>query len=537
MLLNRLLLSSIVLGLAVVLVTAPYLGVVKTSTDNEGSKPAKEHLVIGSIGSPSILNPYFSADSSSSHVESLLFNGLVTFDPQLKPVPDLAESWEVSEDGYNWTFHLRKGVRFHDGKEMTADDVVFSYNIPRTQEYNGPRSSDFEKIKQIRAADRYTVQISLKEPYAPFLSTCTYAILPSHILQNVPIEKMAEHVFNTRAPIGTGPYQFREWKEGQYIKLEQFNDYYQGTPFIRHVYFRIIPDQNAQLIQLQSGGIDMMGIPPTDMTVGQLFEKQGKIRLSSIPSLSYSYIGYNLQNPMFKDIRVRQALTYALDRQLIVDVVLDGQGQVAHTHGSPLSWAYQEDLPHFPYDVVKAKQLLKEAGWYDTDGDGVLDKNGKKFSFVLMTNQGNKTREMVTQIAQEQWAEVGVEVIPRLMEWSAFINDYVETQKFDAVVLGWSLGVDPDPTAIWHSREADGGLNFISYSNKTVDELLEKNTRMMNQQERKKVLVDIQEIIAKEQPYTFLYYTNGIQAFPPSLQGTTPHPAATFYQIHHWSFQ
>jgi len=508
-----------------------------TSVHGAARKGSTDHLVIGTIGSPSLFNPYFSADSASSQVESLLFNGLVTFDEKLKPRPDLAESWDVSSDGYNWTFHLRKGVKFHDGVEFTANDVVFSYSIPKKPGYAGPRGSDFEQIKSIRAVDRYTVQFTLKEPYAPFLSVCAYAILPQHLLKDVPIEKLAEHPFNTKSPIGTGPYVFKEWKDGQFIRMDAYDQFHSGKPTIQHVYFRIVPDQNAQLIQLQAGGIDVMGIPATDLAVGRLFEKQGKIKLVSQPSLAYTYIGYNLQNPLFQDQRVRQALTYAINRQQIVDIVLEGQGQVAHTHGSPLSWAYNEDLPKYDYNPIRAKQLLAEAGWMDTDGDGVLDKDGKEFSFILMTNQGNKTREMVSQIVQEQWAEIGVEAKPRLMEWSAFVNDYVDTKKFEAIILGWSLGIDPDPTAIWHSKEIASGLNFISYRNEQVDRLLEQNVRELDQAKRKEILIQFQKMIAEEQPYTFLYYTNEIRAYPPTLVGMTKHPAAALDQIYRWTYE
>lgn len=507
------------------------------AVSTQGKHQEKDHLIVGTIGSPSIFNPYFSADSSSGQIEALLYNGLITYDPKLQPIPDLAESWKVSKDGYSWTFHLKKGVRFHDGVEVTAQDVVFSYQIPRQKGYSGPRGSDFEKIKSIEAMDRYTVNFTLKEPYAPFLSTCTYAILPAHLLRDVPMEKLAEHPFNTKQPVGTGPFRFAKWEDGQYIELTAHADYFKGKPKIQHLYFRIVPDQNAQLIHLQSGGMDWMSIPATDLAIGKLFEKQGKIRLHSSPSLSYTYIGYNLKLPLFQDLRVRQALTYALDRQSMVDIVLEGQGQVAHTHGSSLSWAYSDDIPELEFNPLKAKELLAEAGWKDTDGDGILDRNGKKFSFILLTNQGNKMREMVSQIVQDQWAAIGIEVKPRLMEWSAFIHDHVETKNFEAVLLGWSLGVDPDPTAIWHSKEMEKGLNFGSYNNPEVDRLLEENTREMDQDKRKQLLVQFQKKVAEDQPFTFLYYANGITAYPTNLQGAMEHPVSTFYNIHNWSFQ
>ncbi|RXT13494.1 peptide-binding protein [Ammoniphilus sp. CFH 90114] len=532
---TRPLFSLFTLFLSLLLVSTQGTSVTTGSMTREQQE--KQHLIVGTIGSPTIFNPYFSADGSSGQVEALLYNGLVRYDPNLNPVPDLSERWEVSADGYHWTFHLKKGVKFHDGVEVTSRDVVFSYNIPRSEGYTGPRASDFEKIKDIQALDPYTVHFTLKEPYAPFLSTCVYAVLPSHLLEKVAVEKLAELPFNTKEPVGTGPYRFVTWKDGQYVQLEGNEEYFDGAPKITSLYFRIIPDQNAQLIQLQSGGIDVMGIPPTDLAVGRLFENQGKVKLHTTPSLAYTYIGYNQKHPFFQDVRVRQALTYALNRQQLVDIVLEGQGQVAHTHGTPLSWAFENEVPRFSYDPEKAKQLLAEAGWKDHDGDGILDKDGEKFSFVLLTNQGNKLREMVSQIVQEQWARIGIEVKPRMMEWSAFINDYVETKKFDAVILAWSIGVDPDPTSIWHSKEIDKGLNFISYRNEIVDQLLEENTRQVDKGKRKEVLQEFQKIIAEEQPYTFLYYSNGITAFPTNLDGIVNHPAGGLYNIQQWRYR
>jgi peptide/nickel transport system substrate-binding protein len=507
--------------------TSPFHGTLK-------ARAQQNQLVVGLMGAPALLNPYFSSDSASGQIESLLYNGLVTFDPSFRPVPDLAERWSHSEDGRIWLFHLKRGVFFQDGVELTAKDVVYSYSIPRNKDYTGPRASDFEKIKDIKAIDRYTVEFTLKQPYAPFLSICSYAILPSHLLAQIPIAKLAEHPFTTRNPIGTGPYRLSAWKDGQYIRLDANLHYFGGKPQIPKIYFRIVPDQNAQLIQLQTGDLQLAEISPADLTAARLFVKQGKIKLITHPSLSYTYVGYNLKNPLFKDIRVRQALSYALNRELIVQVVLDGQGQVAHTHGLPMDKETESKIMKYSYNPKKAKELLAEAGWEDTDGDGILDKNGKKFSFVLLTNQGNKMREMVSQIIQEQWAKVGVQVIPRMMEWSAFINDYVDTKKFDAVLLGWSLSIDPDPTAIWHSKEIAGGLNFISYRNKQVDHLLDLNTQILDPNKRKKVILEFEKIIAKEQPYTFLYYTNQLLAVPPTLTGQEYHPAATFYRVQSW---
>ncbi|HET7616289.1 MAG TPA: peptide-binding protein, partial [Bacillales bacterium] len=478
-------------------------------SNEETAKPQNGgDIVLGSIGSPTIFNPYYSTDVPSSDVQYLMFNSLVTVDKSFNPQPSLAKSWEVSDDGLTYTFKLRKDVKWQDGKPFTADDVVFSFNIPRDKDYTGPRGSDFEQIKSIKAVDKYTVKVELKQPYAPFLtSTATYYILPKHILKDVPIKKMAKADFNTKHPIGTGPYKFVEWKDGQYVKLKANEDYFKGRPHIDTVTYKIVPDANSLLAQFQAGQVDYIDVQAPDIATAQTLVEQGKAKMKSQLELSYTYLGYNLRNPLFKDKKVRQALTMAIDREKIIKAVVNGQGKVANAPGSPVSWAFNSNVPKFPYDPEKAKQILADAGWKDTDGDGYLDKNGKTFSFVLKTNQGNKTREQIATVVQQQLKQVGIKVTPKIIEWSAFIKQVTAPNwNFEAVILGWSLGTDPDPSDLWSCDEIKQGLNFVAYCNKDIEPLMKKNTKLLDRQKRKEVIGKIMAQIAEDQPYTFLYY-------------------------------
>lgn len=503
----------------------------KTEDDNKPVDGGK--LVIGSIGEPTIFNDFYSTDTSSSEISSKLYNGLVTFDNSLKPQPDLAESWEFSPDNLKITVKLKKDVKWQDGQPFTADDVVFSYNIPRSKDYAGPRASDFEKIKDIKKIDDQTVEIDLSEPYAPIMSTLAYSILPKHILKDVPVKELDKNEFNTKKPVGTGPYKFVEWKSGEYIKLTKNPDYFKGAPHIDELFYKFVPDQNALIAQLQAGEVDIIGVPSTDLqTVEDWAKKSGKADVITTQALSYTYLGYNMLNPLFKDKKVRQALTMALDRKAIVEAVLNGDGKVANAPASPLSWAYNDQVPTFDYDPEKAKQILADAGWKDSDGDGILDKGGKKFEFSLKTNQGNKARETIAQVVQQQMKKIGIQVDVQVLEWSAFINDNILKKKFDTTILGWSLGVDPDPSGIWHSKEAkDGGLNFISYKNPEADKLMDENTKILDLQKRKEVIDKINYMIADDQPYSFLYYPNDHLAIPANLKGYEYGPAGLFYNI------
>jgi peptide/nickel transport system substrate-binding protein len=517
---------------------------------NNNEKPAEEpteepsgpqqggDLIVGSIGAPTLFNDLYSTDTASSDISGFIYNGLVTSNEKLEAVGSLAESWNTSEDGLTWTFNLKKGVKWHDGKDFTADDVVFTYSIPLSEDYSGARASSFEKIKSIKAIDQHTVEIVLSEPYAPFIWTAAYGILPKHILGDVPIAELGEHEFNTKNPIGTGPFKFVEWKEGQYVKVEANEDYFEGRPYLDSITYKIVPDQNALLAQKAAGDVHHIAVSSADLATAQQWESEEKVNLFTGPSLAYTYLGYNQKNELFQDKKVRQALTHAIDREAIVEAVLNGDGQLANTPGSPISWAFNKNVPVFDYDVDKAKAMLAEAGWEDTDGDGVLDKDGKKFSFEVKTNQGNKAREQIATIVQQQFKEVGIEAKPKIMEWSAFIGEVTAPNwKYDAVILGWSLGTDPDPSDIFHSKEREEGLNFVHYSNPEMDALMDENTKILDQEERAEVIKEIQAGIAEDQPYSFLYYPNDHYATPKNLNGVVFHPSNPYYNVHKWWFK
>lgn len=497
------------------------------------------NFIIGSTGAPTTFNSLYSFDTASSDIIGFVFNGLLKTNENLEFEGDLAKDWEVSEDGLTWTFNLKEGVKFHDGVELTAEDVVFTYSIPLHEDYTGPRGSSFEKIKSIEAAGDYTVKVTLKEPYAPFLAINTYAILPKHILEDVPVAKLAEDPFNTESPIGTGPFKFVEWKQGQYVEVEANEDYFEGRPNFDSITYKTIPDSNALLAQLQAGDIQYMSVQSEDLATAEQLAEQGKIKLETGPSLAYTYLGWNQQNPLFQDKKVRQALTHAINREDVVEGVLDGDGKLANSHALPSSWSYTDDVPVFDYDPEAAKKLLAEAGWEDTDGDGILDKDGKPFEFTLNTTQGNKAREKISVVVQQQLKEIGIKATPKTLEHSAFVNANMDW-NYEANVNGWNLGSDPDPSNIFSSKHIEEGkahgLNYTHHSNPELDKLLDENVRALDQEERKVILHDAYKLIAEDQPYTFLYYPNLHYALPTNLEGFKFHSSNPYFDIENWKF-
>lgn len=507
----------------------------ETATGTEKEKVSGGKLVLGTTAAPTLFNPYYSTDTSSSTLEGFMFSGLVTVDGDFNPEGDLAESWEFSDDGLTWTFHLRENVKWHDGEDFTADDVVFSYGIPLDEGYIGPRGLAFEIIDEINKVDDHTVEFVLSEPYAPFITiTAQFEVLPKHILGDVPIADLGKDKFNTKEPIGTGPFKFKEWKEGEYIELEANDDYFLGKPKLDGIIYKIVPDMNTLMAQLEVGDINMTGISPQYIETANKLQEKGKIEVTSGPANAFEYIGYNLRNELFQDKKVRQALTHAIDKASIVEALLDGAGVVADGPGSPANWAFNPDMPKFEYDPEVAKKILKEAGW-EPNSAGVLEKDGKKFEFVLKTTSANEVRQQIAEVVQQQLNEIGIKVSIEVLEWSAYVEQTSPPLwNFDAIVAGWSIGSDPDPTWFWHSSEIENGLNYNGYSNKKVDELLSENTKISDLDERKRIIAEADAIVAEDQPNTFLYYVAGSLANAPNLKGPKYNAANTYYKIHEW---
>jgi peptide/nickel transport system substrate-binding protein len=488
-------------------------------------------IVVGSIGDASNLVPLLASDSASHEIAGLVYNGLVRYDKNLNLEGELAESWEVSRDGLVITFHLRKGVKWHDGVELTADDVMYTYKVTIDPKTPTPYSGDFLMVKKAEVLDKYTFRVTYSKPFAPALASWGAAVLPKHLLEGKDIAK-SELV---RHPIGTGPYRFVEWKTGERIVLEANPGYWEGRPYIDRYVYRIIPDQATMFLELKSKGIDFMGLTPLQYARQSEFaafrEEFNKYRYLSF---SYTYLGYNLTNPLFQDKGVRKAISYAIDKQEMVDGVLLGLGKVATGPYKPGTWVYNDKVERYGYNPQKAKELLAEAGWRDANGDGILDKDGKPFEFTVMTNQGNEARAKTVEIIQKRLKEIGIIVKPRVMEWAAFLTR-IDKKDFEAVVLGWTIGQDPDIYDIWHSSKTQPKeLNFITYKNPEVDELLIKARETFSQGERKRYYDRIQEILAEDAPYTFLYVPDALPAVHARFRGIEPAPAGIMHNFIKW---
>jgi peptide/nickel transport system substrate-binding protein len=505
-----------------------------TASEGNNEEPAYgDALVAGTIGEPTILIPMLAGDSASHDVSGLIFNGLVKYDTDLSVIGDLAESWDISSDGLVITFHLRKGVRWADGVEFTADDIMFGYRTIIDEKTPTAYSEDFRQVKKAEVPDKYTFRVTYEKPFAPALTSWgNLVVLPKHLLEGKDITKSD---FG-RNPVGLGPYKLNKWTTGQEVILDSYKDYFEGRPYIDRYIYKIIPDPATMFLVLQTGEIDMMGLTPiqyTKQTNTDFFKEN--FQKFRYPVFAYTYMAFNLKHPFFKDKRVRQAIAYGIDKEEIVDVVLFGLGSPATGPYVPNTWPYNPHVKKYDYNPERAKQLLKEAGWEDTDGDGILDKDGRPFKFTILTNMANTLRMNTATIIQWRLAKIGIKVEIRALEWSTFVNQFIDKRRFEAVILGWSIGLDPDQYDIWHSSKTkEKEFNFVSYHNPEVDELLESGRRTFNIEERKKAYFRMQEILADELPYVFLYVPAATPIVHARFKGIKPSPIGISYNLPKW---
>ncbi|GAB4437902.1 MAG: peptide-binding protein [bacterium] len=491
-----------------------------------------DFLILGTIGDASNLIPFLASDSASHQVAELIYNGLVKYDENLNIVGDLAESFQMSDGGKRIVFKLKKGVLWHDGRELTAEDCEFTYRLITNPETPTPYSGDFMMVKRAYARDRYTFVVEYKEPFAPALASWCVSIVPKHLLEGKDVTKSPLQ----RNPVGTGPFIFKNWSQGEKIELKANDNYFEGRPFLNGVVFRVIPDMATMFLELKSENIDFSSLTPMQ------YERQAntdffvsKFNKYKYLAFAYTYFGFNLKKELFKDIRVRRAIAYAIDKKELIKGVLLGLGVEATGPYKPdMPW-YNGNVERFDYNPEKAKKLLTEAGYKDSDGDGILEKDGKPLRFTVLTNQGNDARVKTAEIIQRKLKEVGIDMKILVLEWATFIKEFVNKRRFDALILGWTIPQDPDLYDIWHSSKMDArGLNHYSYSNPEVDKLLELGRKTVDDKKRKEIYFEVQERIASDVPCVFLYIPYALPVVHKRFIGVKPMPAGIAYNMYRW---
>ncbi len=480
---------------------------------------------------PETLNPIPSLDVYSSFVQGFMYDSLFVVTSNLEFRPWMVEKYQVLNGGRVWRLTLRKDLKWSDGVPITTKDVKFTYEKildPASRAIN--KAGAFSEVKDFRVIDDYTFEVEFKGPFAPALEKINYITpIPEHIYRNE--TNLISSPFNEN-PVVSGPYKLKKWVKGSYLILERNPNYWaKEKPFFDRIIIKIIKQSAVTLNALKKGEIDICGL----RAVQWVKESNNPDFVKKFNKFVYQTMGFSQiawqcreDNPFFSDYRVRQAMTHALERQKLVDKVLYGYAEVISGPFYPGSWAYDHSVKPFKFDLDKASKLLDEAGWKDTDGDGIRDKDGRKFEFELLLASSSETGEQIAINLQENLKKIGVVMHIRKVDWS-IVTERMDKGQFDAVMFGWSLDIDPDCYDIWHSSQIKGGLNFTGYSNPEVDRLIELGRTTLDKEKRKQIYHQIHRIIHHDQPYTFLFSGKSLVAADKRIKGISTSPVGIYF--------
>ena len=537
-----------------------------TSGPAAGAPVMGGRLVVGAIADAKVLNPVLSSDVPSAEVWSRVYESLLKVDPQTgAPTPRLAEKYEVSPDGQTLTFWLKSGVTWSDGSPFGGDDFrVTAESVMRSKKT--VRKSTFQDIVGARAfaegkatsiegisVKDNVLTIRMEKPFCPAVTEIgLFSIIPQSVFgkytDGADASKNLDEAPENAAPtVGTGPFVFSEWRPNDRIVLKRNDHFAFGGPYLDEFVYKVHPDATALAAALKTGEIDAARVDPKDM---ESLKQSDNLQFFSYLAPGYTYIAWNELRggkEFLQSKNIRQAFAYGLDVQTVIDTVLLGQGQRVYAHTPPVSWAYDKaGLAEYPYDPAKAKQLIESDGW-TMGADGIYQKGGERLSLTMVTNSGNKTREALLQVATEQYKQIGVEITPRTEAFEA-LNDRVGKSKdpvygdkgghdYDAAILGWAQGVDPDAYGVWHSSQIKSGLNQVGYVNADVDRAVESGRTSCEPAARMDAYKTFNRQLSVDQPYTFGFAANTLLFVNKKFQGVAPGPFPNVQNSYLWNVE
>ncbi|MCT4507645.1 MAG: ABC transporter substrate-binding protein [Tepidibacter sp.] len=518
--------SNLFLSVAII---AVILTGCNSTIKEQSSKDVQKEKVLtygtANVSETGRINP---ALDEHAEIHKLIFTGLTKHDKEGKVVPDLAKEWTFDERTNTYDFKLNEGVKWQDGEEFTAEDVKFTIESIKNPNNASEIKSNYEEIESVEVIDKYNVKLHLKSPCVAVLDYLSVGMLPKHLLEG---KNLNNNEFNQN-PVGTGPYKFDKWEVGQYIQLVSNKNYYNNTLNIDKVIFKIIKDEKVRAMQLKSGEIDLAQLEPKDTEV---FEDIEGIKLYREKTADYRGVMYNFNNDLFKNKEVIKALNYAVNRQDIVDSVLNGMGKVAY---GPLQMSTynNEDVEKYEYNPQKSKEILVQNGW-KLNEDNVFEKDGKTLSFKLTCFEGDPVRVNMSNIVSHQFKKIGVEA-------KVDIQSEIDWENLESFLIGWGSPYDPDDHTykVFHSSQIESGMNLNAYTNKKVDDFITKGRTTLKEEDRKQYYMDFQKELALDPPFTFLAYIDAVYGAKNNIVGIEDtvlghHGVGFLWNIEEWDIK
>jgi len=505
----------------------------------------------GIVGEPHYINPLLSQNNDVDRdLVSLIYSGLMKYNEDGKLIPDLANSYEISSDGLNYTIYLKENAKWQDGTPLTTDDVTFTIQTAQNPDYGSLQRINWQGV-EIETVDKYTVILKLKNKYAQFLNNLTINILPKHIWQDVKPVNFALSDFNLK-PIGSGPYKFRKFKKDdtgriKSYELESNKNFYAGQPYINNIELKFYNSENEMIDEYNKNSVENLAFVSANNLKKVKFKKRLNIEELKLPRYFGIFFNQN-EAKILSDKNIRLALSYGTDKKDLIEKILDGKGLETNSPMIGEVLGIMEDFKKYNYDPEKAKKLLADSGWSNPDDKGILNKtekakskNDKPFTEKLSLKLTTPTWAELTNVAnllKEQWAKIGIELVIEVLP-TQDLQQIIKERGYQMLLFGEILNLDPDPFSLWHSsQKRDPGLNLALYDNKSADDLLEKARQTLNPLERIKQYQDFQKLVAEDVPVILLYNPLYIYAQTNSIKGfnnkTISMPSNRFSNIEKW---
>lgn len=520
------------------------------------SGEAKDTIVYSMNTAPEgIFNPLISNVNIDKYVTSVVYASLMTVNDKGEQEPYLATESKVSDDMKKITYTLSDKAVWHDGEKVTANDVAYTFKAMADPNYTGGYYGDVQAVKGaeayhngeaediegIKVIDDKTIEIEFEKVYAPGVTNLgNVEIIPEHIWSKVDPGEWTKQTELLNNPVGCGPYKLTEYKTGSHVKFEAATDFFGGEVKTPNLVFKAINADTTQA-EFKGGNVDIANVESLRKADVDALTSEG-LKTVSYDNYMFTYMGFNLRKESLKDVKVRQAIMYAIDRQSILDNIVEGRGSVVNAPLLPSSWAYPEEseLEQYKYDVEKAKSLLKEAGWEDKDGDGIVENaNGEKLELTIDCQNDHEVRQKTATAIQESLKAAGIAVEIDTMEYSALMDKAVANHDFDLYMMGNTLSLDPDPKPMWASTAISNepgviGYNIVAYNNPETDKLIEEGNATLDQNERKSIYGEFAKILNRDVPEAYLFCQNVERVYNPGLEGYKPSTFNEFYNVHNW---